>query len=251
MPPYKVLIADDELLSRRAVKMALPADGSIEIVAECADGATALEQITRLLPHIVFLDVQMPSLTGMEVLEGLPAGYAPALIIVTAHDDHAVKAFEHEATDYLVKPFTQARFDIAFSRACKELQAKQNAAPLAERLAVSAAPRTAYRSRLSIREGVKLIIVPCDDICFIEAGGEYINVHTHDRKYLYSDTLQAMEAALDPAVFVRTHRSFIVNVRYIRELASHHNGDYTIIFRNGRTAKLSRNYRQHLLHVMG
>jgi two-component system, LytTR family, response regulator len=249
MQQYKILIADDELLARQAIKLALPAGDDIQVVAECSDGEEAIGRIRQYLPEIVFLDIQMPLLTGFEVLKSLPENYFPYLVIVSAHDNYALEAYENDAADYLLKPFTQQRFDKVFLKAKRhaELNSTQKylpvSAPFNERMA---ALTGSYRSRINIKDGVRTVIVPCEDVLFMEATGDYVTINTARKKYLHSETLTALEKSLDPAVFVRTHRSFIVNINFIKELNSHYNGDYTVVLQNGSSLKLSRNYRELL-----
>ena len=252
MQPLKILIADDELLARQAIKLALPGGDGMHIVAECSDGDEAAEKIKQHLPDVVFLDIQMPAKTGFEVLQSLPSGYYPYLIIVSAHDNYALEAYEHDAADYLLKPFTQERFDKAFQKAVRQLSSrKEHGAlkPFTERVMHLA--ESTYKNRISIKDGAKITVVPCDEVLFIEASGDYVSVITHKKKYLHAESLTALELSLDPAVFARTHRSFIVNITFIKELNSHYNGDYTVVLQNGATVKLSRNCREQLMQLIG
>jgi two-component system LytT family response regulator len=234
-----ILIADDELLARQAIKLALPVDDIICVVAECTDGADTITQIKKHLPDIIFLDIQMPGNNGIEVLESLPQDYDPYLIIVSAYDNYALSAYEHDAPDYFLKPFTQQRFDKVFAKAMKHWEANKPKVQTG-----------AHRRRVIIKKGTKMIVVPGEEIAFIEANGDYTSVHTADRTHLHNESLNALEHALDPALFVRTHRSYIVNVKFIKELKSHSNGDYTVMLRSGQSLKLSRNYRNRLLQLM-
>ena len=252
----KILIADDELLARQAIKIALSAAVGVDVVAECSDGDDAVHRILQYLPDVIFLDIQMPSKTGFEVLRSLPVGYFPYLIIVSAHDSYALEAYEHDASDYLLKPFTQERFDKAFQKAVRQIQLREHDKDetkhksFAERM-VQLSENAVYRNRISIREGARIIVVPCEEVLFIEASGDYVSVVTYKKKYLHAGSLTALEKSLDPLVFARTHRSFIVNIKCIKELNSHYNGDYTIVMQNGASAKLSRNYREQLMQLIG
>jgi two-component system LytT family response regulator len=257
MQTCKILIADDEKLAREAIKLQLADNENVQIIAECADGAEALQHIQEHLPSIIFLDIQMPSLTGFEVLQALPSEYQPSLIIVTAHDNYAVRAYEHDAVDYLVKPFTEERFNKAFQKAYKQWElnaAQQNTnstASFTERVINVLEQSNTYRSRIVVKDGIKLFVVPCDDIIFIEAKGDYTAIQTADKKYLHNESLAKLEESLEPSAFRRIHRSSIVNIHFIKELSSHYNGDYTVILNNGHTLKLSRNYRKQLLEKIG
>jgi len=257
MQVFKILIADDERLAREAIKLALPSSVAYNIVAECSDGTDTIAKIKEHLPDIVFLDIQMPECTGLEVLRSLPAKYQPYLIIVSAYDNYALEAYEYDASDYLLKPFTQDRFDKAFQKAIKS----RDAAVLSEQLIAIrslsdkvkhiAKPATVYKSRISIKDGAKIIVVPCDEIVFFEAKNDYLSVQTTEKKYLYNEALSTLEELLDPSIFARIHRSSIVNIKFIKELSSHYNGDYTIVLKNGASLKLSRNYREKLLQIIG
>ena len=256
MQPCKILIADDEPIARHAVKFALPGPGYEYNIIESGDGAETIAKIRERLPDIIFLDVQMPLYSGLEILQLLPVNYHPYIVIISAHDNFALNAFEHDASDYLLKPFTQSRFDKAFRKAWDKWQAGKvreqisTIDSLSDRLQKMLSPN-GYKSRLSIKDGAKIFVVPCDDIIFIEAEGSYTAVHTTNRKYLHNETLNTLETTLDPALFTRIHRSSIVNTRYIKELISHYNGDYTIVMQNGNELKLSRNYREKLLQLIG
>ncbi len=257
MQRCKILIADDELLARKAIKLALPSNDVLLVVAECSDGEDAVAKIQQHFPDVIFLDIHMPLVNGFEVLEKLPANYDPYLVIVSAHDGYALKAYEHNAADYLLKPFTQARFDKAFQKAYSRWEAGREQdhsslmRSLSQRMQQLLEPTTSYKSRISIKDGAKIHVVLCDEIMFIEASGDYTSIHSKTNKYLHSETLNNMEATLDPVVFARIHRSCVVNIRFIKELISHYNGDYTVALQNGHLLKLSRNYRAHLLQLIG
>jgi two-component system LytT family response regulator len=250
MRQCKILIADDEMLARHAIKLALPQNSSTQIVAECADGEDAVAKIQQHLPDVIFLDIQMPLLSGFEVLDALPANYDPHLIIVSAHD-YAVKAFEHDAADYLLKPFTQMRFNKAFEKALRSWESgSTNAEGSFSKRIQQIIPIERYRKLITIKDGIKMVVIPCEEVTYIEACGDYTSIHTATKKYLHNETLKTFEIVLDPVSFARIHRSFIVNIRFIKELISHYNGDYTVALKNGELLKLSRNYRAQLLQLM-
>jgi len=256
MPELKILIADDEYLARQAIKLALPGGHNYSI-SEAESGDEAIAHMQRSRPDLIFLDIQMPVQTGMQVLRALPGGYTPYVVIVSAYDDYAVEAFEYRAADYLLKPFTQERFDKALQRALTQMEEKSAAGGLAQLLerwvAVDHLPkgRAGYKERLSVKEGERVIVVPCADIQYLQADGEYTALHTTGRKYLHNSTLSALGDELDPKIFARIHRSVIVNVGSIAELRSQHNGDYTVLLKSGAELKLSRNYRTELMQLIG
>ena len=254
MPDCKILIADDERLARHAIKLQLGHADGITIVAECSDGKEALEAIEAYRPDIIFLDIQMPYLTGLAVLEMLSDGYAPFVIFVTAYDTYALQAFDHDAIDYLVKPFTEARFQKAFEKAYrmwsavhygkrKDLQSLQELKTIITTLSLEA-----NRSTISIKDGSKVYIVSLEEVSHIEAAGNYAAFFTGTKKYLHKETLQALEEQL-PSTFARIHKSAIVNTAFIKELYSLLNGDYLVKLKSGQELKLSRNYKDRIAHL--
>jgi two-component system, LytTR family, response regulator len=254
MPVCKILIADDEKLAREAIKLQLQKKDNIEIVAECANGKEALDKIKELKPDILFLDIQMPYLSGIEVLNQLGNNYSPSIIIVSAYDKYAIKAFENDAIDYLLKPYTDERFEKAFQKAYKQsiLSTEQKtASSTIEDLKILLKDfATADEiATISVKEGTKITLVPVNEIIYLEAAGNYITIFTDAKKYLHKETLQSLEEKL-PAVFVRVHKSTIVNTSFIAELHSLYNGDYLIKLKNGKEVRLSRNYKSRIAHLL-
>ena len=200
----RVLIIDDEPVARERVRTMLETHDDFAVIGECADGIEARETIARLRPDVVFLDIEMPRLNGISLLEGLPARERPVVLLVTAHTRHAVEAFDLAAVDYLLKPFTQQRFDRAVQRA-RRAAASRNARPAEERLAFK-------KSRGTV------VLLRSASIRFIAAEGNYARVHTTDQSVLVRETIQSLEEQLDPAIFIRVHRAAIVNVKHVVEL---------------------------------
>jgi two-component system LytT family response regulator len=252
-----ILIADDETLARQAIKLRLENYARIRIVAECANGKEALLQILQHKPDIIFLDIQMPGLSGLEVLAKLPNTYHPFIIFATAFDVYALQAFENDAVDYLLKPFSDKRFDKAFQKAYrlwgdKQQQTSQTTG-IVDRLKLLFEHVSSLSNKpvtVTIKDGSKIFIIGSVDILFIESHGNYASVVTKERKYLYKETLSALEELLSAVGFIRIHKSYIVNRAYIKELHSHYNGDYTVLLKTGHELKLSRNYRDQLLHLL-
>lgn len=255
MPDCTILIADDEKLAREAVKLQLANYTGIQIVAECTNGKQALEQILQQKPDIIFLDIQMPVLNGLEILQQLPTAYHPAIIFVTAYDTYALQAFENDAIDYLLKPFTDNRFDKAFQKALKICKSQQlneslHEANFTERLKKALQQfHQESTNTISIKDGAKFYILPLQDVMYVEAAGDYLSVFTTEKKYLHKETLGNLENTL-PEHFVRIHKSYIVNTTFIKELHSQFNGDYTVLLKGGQQLKLSRNYRERLSHLL-
>jgi two-component system, LytTR family, response regulator len=241
----RTLIVDDEPLARQRVRKLLEADSDIAILGECSDGKQAVAELQRLRPDLVFLDVQMPVLDGFGVLQSLVGTDLPVVIFVTAHDRYALKAFEVHALDYLLKPFDKARFGAALERA--KAQVRQGSAvaledrleKLLQTLAPSHPQPLAYKGRgetespmpqaakpdagrrlerLMVKSDGRIFFVRIDDVDWIEAAGNYVRLHVGKENHLLRETLTALEKKLDPARFVRIHRSTVVNLERIREL---------------------------------
>jgi two-component system, LytTR family, response regulator len=254
MPLCKILIADDEKLAREAVKLQLQKKHDIEVVAECTNGKEALQKIKELKPDILFLDIQMPYLSGIEVLDQLEVDYSPSIIIVSAYDKYAIKAFENDAIDYLVKPYTDERFEKAFQKAFKQFTLssdKKTTTTTIEELKnlFKDLSTPGEQTTISVKEGTKITVIPVNDIVFLEAAGNYVTIHTHSKKYLHKETLHSLEEKL-PATFIRVHKSTIVNTAYISELHSLYNGDFLIKLKTGKEVRLSRNYKNRIAHLL-
>jgi two-component system, LytTR family, response regulator len=248
----RVLIVDDMPLARRRIKRNLSADQEVEVVGECADGRAAVEAIRELRPDLIFLDVQLPKMDGFEVIEEVGAELIPAVIFVTAYDQFALRAFEVHAFDYLLKPFDRERFRKTVERAKEELRRRQPD-ELGERLRallldVRAQPK--YLKRVKVKSSGHTLILPAEEIDFIETAGNYLRLQVGKSSYLIRESLSAFEAQLDPEVFARIHRSTIVNLERIKEMYPLFNGDQTIVLRDGTKLTMSRNYRDRLLSLL-
>ena len=260
MPPADLLravVADDEPLARRRLRALLDEDGGVRVVAECANGLEALAAVGEHQPDVVFLDVQMPGATGIEVLEAMPPGSAGAVVLVTAFDAYAVAAFEHHALDYLLKPVDEDRFRATLGRVRERLRERRTAALGGDalrqlaRAAGQAAGGSPYLSRLLIRSTQKVTVVDLAEVDWIEAEGDYLRLHAPGRSYLYRGTIGALEERVDPAEFIRIHRSTIVRLARIRELEPGFHGDYTVTLTTGDRLRLSRTYRARLQEALG
>ncbi|NCT82114.1 MAG: response regulator transcription factor [Comamonadaceae bacterium] len=234
----RALIAEDEPLARRLLAEYLRPHADIHIVAEADNGLDAARAITELKPELVFLDIQMPRLTGLEVLE--LTGRRDGIIFTTAYDQHALRAFELHAVDYLLKPFSQARFDAALERARRLLG---QAAPGLERLLAPAGPGIA---RVLVRDGEGLQVLPVDDIAYIEAQADQVAFHAHGREHLKNQRISELEALLDPARFVRVHRSFIINLAALQGLERTDSDAHLARMRNGKRIPVSRSGYERL-----
>jgi two-component system LytT family response regulator len=232
----RALIVDDEPLARGNISVLLRLDPGIGIVSECGSGAEALEEIRRAKPDLVFLDVQMPECDGVDVLEMLGKDLPPAVVFVTAYDQHALRAFEAGALDYLLKPFDNARFALALDRA-KDRIAHDRNLPRTERLAVKSAGRISF--------------VKIPEIDWIEAEDYYACLHVGTKTHLLRRSLSEFERELDPTVFCRIHRSTIVNLDRVDGLRLSVDGEYEVLLQSGTRLRLSRRYRKQLQSRLG
>jgi len=249
----RTLIVDDESLARERLRDILQLDAQIQIIGECSNGEEAVESIRREGPDLVFLDVEMPGLDGFGVIEALDPATIPAIIFVTAYDQYAVRAFEVCAVDYLLKPFDQERFEMALSRAKRELLS-QDATVISRRILDALdqiRSRPEHLERLVIKMNGHVFFIKTDEIDWLEAEGNYVRLHAGKDSYLLRDTISSLEKQLDPKLFVRVHRSAIVNIDRIKEMQPWFHGEYRIILNAGIELTLSRNYKEKLNGVLG
>ena len=242
----RALIVDDEPLAREGVALRLRAFKDVEIVGECENGSSAVEKIVELSPDVVFLDVQMPGMDGFEVLQAVPKDDLPAVIFITAYEQHAVRAFEVYALDYLLKPLEDERFERAVQRAL-EAENSESKLRVAERvLAMLRQQPGGYVSRFPVRVGPRIQLVFTDDIEWIAGAGNYAELHTPGRCHLLRDSLNSLEQKLDPAQFLRIHRSKIVRTTCIRELQPIDNREYCVKLSDHSEHRSSRTYADRL-----
>lgn len=256
------LLVDDEPLALRGLKMRLSEFPEVEIVGECANGREAVKAIRAKTPDVVFLDIQMPGLDGFGVVRALIGAPAPLFIFVTAYDKFAIDAFEANALDYIVKPVEEERLKDALHRVREALHSKAaltRESKLVELLAslskdeqdsikeLIADPdwteQDRYSERLSFKDGSKVVVLDTDEIEWIDAAGDYMCIHAGGRTHIIRETMKALQQRLDPSRFQRVHRSAIVNVKKVKELHPHSNGEYFLTLDNGQELKLSRSYK--------
>ena len=223
----RTLIVDDEPIARRTLRLLLEKDPEIELVGDC-DGVAAVAAIEKSRPDLLFLDIQMPEVDGFQLLERIGIGTVPAIVFVTAYGQHALRAFDVDAVDYLLKPFDDERFATTLRRV-------KSALPQPVEREV---PR--YLRRLVIRTAGKVLLVRVQDVDWIEAADYYARVHTGGKGYLIRQTMADLEQALDPVLFFRLHRSGIVNLDKIRELVPHFKGEYRVILHSGASLRMAR-----------
>jgi len=241
----RVLIVDDEPLARERILMFLEDEPDLEIVGECENGTEAIQQIGRLKPDLVFLDVQMPEVSGLDVLRALPADCWPLVIFVTAHDQHAVEAFEVHALDYLLKPFKPARLRQALQRARQKLLA-QDAKGQNQRFQawLLAQEQAVYPSRLTVKSGEHTAFVEVNELDCIEAAGNYAILHVGATNHILRETLAHLEAKLSPKRFLRISRSAIVNLERIKAVEPATRGEHVVVLKDGRELALTRGVRE-------
>ncbi|MBL9173874.1 MAG: response regulator [Verrucomicrobiales bacterium] len=234
MKTITAILADDEPLARERIRTLLADEPDVELVAECADGAQALKETRQRRPDLLFLDVQMPRLNGFEVLEALEPGVLPVVLFTTAHDEHAVRAFDFNALDYLLKPFTEARFRKALQRARARLEpGAQPVDPRLNALLGQIHAPVAGGGRILVRSSERILFLKPEEIVRVEAAGNYVLLHTAKEQHILRETLSAMEARLAPAGFLRVSRSVIVNLACIREIQTMGSGRYSLLLKNG------------------
>jgi len=246
----RTLIVDDEALARRRILSLLKSDPSFEVVTECADGRTAIRAIAQHKPSLVFLDVQVPEVDGFGVLEALAPTHMPAVIFVTAYDQYAVKAFDAQAIDYLLKPFKQERFLEALARAKSRIQSGVN--PLdPETLLGLFRTVNRDRERLVVRSEGRVVFLRTAEVEWVEADANYVRVHARQRSYNVREKISAFERSLPEHKFIRIHRSVIVNLDAVAEIQNCGNGEHIVILRTGKELPLGRTYRERLDSVIG
>jgi two-component system LytT family response regulator len=242
----RALIVDDEPLARRGVVLRLKKFKDVEVVGECGDGSSAVEKILELTPDVVFLDVQMPGMDGFEVLRALPKDSMPSVIFLTAYEQHALRAFEFHALDYLLKPVNDERFVDAMQRA-RQAGDSVSKTRMAERIIEMLDRKPAkYISRFPVRVGSRIQLVLAEDIEWIAAAGDYAELHSGGRCHLLRETMTSLEENLDPVEFLRIHRSRIVRARCIRELRSIDNREYLVKLSDGSEHRSGRTYADRL-----
>jgi two-component system LytT family response regulator len=250
----RTLIVDDEPLARERMRTLLNGEPDVDVVGEAVDGLEAVDAILEQSPDLVFLDVQMPKLDGFEVIQTVGLDRMPATVFVTAYDQHALRAFEVQALDYLLKPFDRDRFQGALDRVRRQLD-NVDTGDLNRRLLALVrdlkGDRAQKADRLVVKSGGRLFFLRADEIDWIEAAGNYVRLHVGADAHLLRETMNSIESRMHPETFFRIHRSHIVNIERIKELQPWFNGEYVVILRNGTKLTLSRGYREKLQERLG
>lgn len=245
----KVVVIDDEPLARMVVLEYLQQQAGIEVVAECNDGFQGVKAIMQHKPDLIFLDIQMPKINGFEMLELLDS--MPAVVFTTAFDEYAIKAFESNAIDYLLKPFSKERFDLAIekykSKAGNTSTTEKNIQSLLE----TASKQPDDQNRIVVKNGSDIRIVPVQDIQYIEAYDDYVKIFTKDTYYLKKKTMNYYEQVLDGSKFFRTHRSYIINLQELTKIEPLEKNTYIAMLKNGKKIPLSRTGYTRLKEMLG
>ncbi len=238
--PIEVLIVDDERIARQRLRRLLETQPDIAVIGECASGQEAAEFLERQPADVVFLDIQMPEMDGFTLLESHVRQKQLLVVFVTAHDLHAVRAFEVNATDYLLKPFDQDRLEKCLQRVRGQMELMRQ-------------PGAAARqrpNRLAVRSSGKVFFVKMEEIDWVEAADNYVVLHLRNETHILRETMNSIQTRLDPGKFLRVHRSRIVNIERIKELQPWFHGEYLIVLNDGTQLTLSRSYREKLMEVM-
>lgn len=242
------LVVDDEPIARHAIVRQLRDDPEIELLGECGDGASAVAAIRSRSPDLVFLDIQMPAMTGMDVVAEIGAERMPATIFVTAFEQYAVRAFEANAVDYLVKPFSRARFASTLQRAKQRLSDADASAQILKALD-ALRQREDYLQRIPVRVDEHVVLVDVDDIVWIKASRNTVLIHLADRVYELREAMATLAARLDPRQFARVHRSAIVNVRRVKTIHPWFNGHHVVTMDTGQQLRMSRYQHEAFLRL--
>jgi two-component system LytT family response regulator len=269
-PLIRTLVVDDEPTARRGVRLLLERDPAVAVIGEAASGTEAVARIRDAQPDLVFLDVQMPELNGFKVLEAVTVAGTPppAVVFVTAHDQHALRAFEVNAVDYLLKPYDDERFNAALERAKSEVHRRQadslgsklgdllaylrqtSASPGLPAAAPAAMSEDHGGERILLKSGGEIYFLKAEEIDWIEAEGDYMKFHAGGRAHLLRETMGRLEERLDPRRFIRIHRSTIVNIDRVKKLSPTFAGEYAVILHDGTKLRLSRGYHERMQELM-
>jgi two-component system LytT family response regulator len=248
----RTLIVDDEPLPRERIRTLLAEFPAVEVIGESRDGQEAVQNILSKRPDLVLLDIQMPELDGFDVIQAIDPYHLPAIIFVTAFDEYAIRAFEVNAIDYLLKPINAARFEKALTRALERLaqtdtcEADRRLLDFVERLRAE----RQYASRFVVRSGSRLSFVRACDVDWLDVADNYVRLHVAGREHLVRDTLKSVEAQLNPEIFLRVHRSIIINLDRIEAVEPYTHGDYLLTMKDGTKLTTSRSYSERLRRLL-
>ena len=243
----RAIIVDDEALARESIREAVRQFDDIEVISECANGFEAVQAVQQFKPDLIFLDIQMPKLDGFDVVE-LLGKEAPAIIFVTAYDEYALRAFEAEALDYLLKPVSSQRLQRSIERVREQLQSK--APREMERLIDHHQENMAPLTRILIRDGMDIHIIPDEDIIYVEAKEDYVKFHTEERGYMKLEKMSNLERKLDTRNFCRIHRSYLLNINYLVKIEPYSKDSRIAKLKNGKSLPISRSGYNRLMELL-
>ena len=242
----RTLIVEDEELARNLLKTFLKLIDSVELVGECENGFEGVKAINELKPDLVFLDIQMPKISGFELLELLE--HKPNIIFATAYDQYAIKAFEYNAADYLLKPYSKERLAEAVEKVAERIRTKGTASDVAER--ISNYPKEEFLDRIVVKDRHKIHIIPAEQVRYIESMDDYVMIYTNEGRYMKQKTMKYLEHSLDPRNFIRIHRSYIVKVEEIDEIQQYEKESYIVILHDKTRLKVSKTGYKNLKDVL-
>jgi two-component system LytT family response regulator len=245
---YTALIIDDEPPARNIIREFLKGNPKVDIGGEFSDGFSALKGIQELNPDLLFLDIQMPKLTGFELLELIDN--PPVIVFSTAFDQYAIKAFEHNAVDYLLKPYSRERFEQALGKALEILASGTRSVKSVRNILQTMDEKPEYMNRIAVKIRHKVYVIPVGDIHYIQADGDYVTIHSKNEKFLKEKTMQYFESHLDPARFVRIHRSAIINVDYIDKIEYYDRESHAVLLKSGVSLRASASGYKTLREVL-
>lgn len=245
----RALLVDDEILARVALHQALASHPDVVVVGECSNAAEAAQAVNVLKPDLIFLDIHMPDADGFKFLHELKPGALPMVVFATAYGQHALRAFDANALDYLLKPIDQDRFDRTMARVRTHWQGRAAVEPRSEPSRQRA--DGGWLTRVSVKVGEHIRVIAAQEIDWIEASGNYVQIHTGTATYLHRETLRELQDSLDPGRFLRVHRAVIVNVERVREVHPLFNGNAELVLHDGTRIGLSRRFREHARQVLG
>jgi len=249
----RAIIVDDEPLARKFLRQMLQDDPDTEIIAECGSGYEALPAIRKLQPDLLFLDIQMPEMDGFAILQALDQQRMPLVVFVTAYDQYAMRAFEVHALDYLLKPFDDQKFERTMKRVKAQIRGKERERTDSQMLAFlkELKDKSSYLERISIKTADRITLLRVEEIDWIEADDNYVQIHAGKSSHQLRETITNLERQLNPAKFLRIHRSSIVNLERIESLEQMFHGEYRVILKNGSELTLSRRYREKARQLLG
>ena len=250
----RAIIVDDEPLAREKVQLFVKGEPDIEIVDVCSNGHEAIASFQKFTPDLLFLDIQMPEITGFDILNRIKTVTFPGIIFITAYDEFALRAFEFHALDYLLKPYDRERFTNAVEHARKLIGSKGQSEVTTEQIRTlleSLKQQTPSLDRLIVKSNGRIIFLRIDEIDWMEAAGNYVKLHVGNDTHLVRETMNKIEVQLDHRKFIRIHRSTIINIEKIKELKPYFNGEYKVILQNNAQVILSRGFRENFIKVLG